>query len=141
MGIGSLFVLDALGPGERLPGNMFVPVDLLRPVLDELVSTGQQSGGRRPWIGVNSREEDGRVKVVQVNEDSPAALAGIEAGDILLSLDGQPIASLREFYQALWSRGPAGVQVNLRVLHGPNVRDVVVSSIDRTQFMKKRPLV
>jgi serine protease Do len=141
VGIGSLFVLDALTPGERLPGNMFVPVDLLAPVLDELVRTGQQSGGRRPWIGVNSLEEDGRVKVVQVNEESPAAEAGIKAGDIILSIDGQPVESLQGFYQALWARGPAGVKVNLRVLHGPNVRDIEVSSIDRADFMKKRPVV
>jgi S1-C subfamily serine protease len=141
VGIGSLFVLDALTPGERLPGNMFVPVDLLRPVLEELVRTGKQSGGRRPWLGLNSLEEDGRVKIIQVNEDSPAAQAGLAAGDIILSLDGQPVESLRQFYQALWARGPAGVQVSLRVLHGPNVRDVTITSIDRADFMKKRPMV
>ena len=141
VGIGSLFVLDALTPGEKLPGNMFVPVDLLQPVLDELVRTGQQSGGRRPWLGLNSLEEDGRVKIIQVNDDSPAAQAGIKAGDIILSVDGQPIESLRQFYQALWARGPAGVQVSLRVLHGPNVREVTVTSIDRADFMKKRPIV
>ena len=141
VGIGSLFVLDALAPGEKLPGNMFVPVDLLPPVLDELVKTGRQSGARRPWLGVNSLEEDGRVKVVQVNEESPAAQAGIEPGDIILSIDGQPVESLRGFYEVLWARGPAGVQVNLRVLHGPNVREVTVTSIDRADFMKKRPTV
>ena len=141
VGIGSLFVLDALTPGEKLPGNMFVPVDLLRPVLDELVRTGRQSESGRPWIGVNSLEEDGRVKVVQVNEESPAAVAGIQAGDIILSIEGQPVESLQQFYQALWARGSAGVTVNLRVLHGPNVRDVTVNSIDRSDFMKKRPSI
>jgi S1-C subfamily serine protease len=141
VGIGSLFVMDALTPGERLPGNMFVPIDLLRPVLDEMVRNGQQSGSRRPWIGVNSLEEDGRVKVVQVNEESPAAIAGIQAGDIILSVEGEPVDSLQKFYEVLWSRGPAGVQLNLKVLHGPNVRDVVVNSIERAAFMKKRPTV
>jgi S1-C subfamily serine protease len=141
VGIGSLFVLDALAPGERLPGNMFVPVDLLKPVLEELVRTGRQSGGRRPWLGLSSLEEDGRVKVLQVNEESPAAAAGIRPGDIILSLDGQPVESLRQFYQALWRCGPAGVKVSLRVLHGPNVREVTVTSIDRADFMKKRPVV
>jgi S1-C subfamily serine protease len=141
VGIGSLFVLDALTPGERLPGNMFVPVDLLRPVLDEMVRTGRQQGGRRPWIGVNSLEEDGRVKVVQVNDGSPADEAGIEAGDIILSIDGQPVESLGQFYQALWGRGPAGVDVVLTVLHGPTMREVTVRSIDRAEFMRKRPTV
>jgi serine protease Do len=141
VGIGSLFVLDALTPGERLPGNMFVPIDLLRPALDEMVRTGQQSASRRPWIGVNSLEEDGRVKVVQVNEGSPAAIAGIQAGDIILSVEGEPVDSLQKFYGVLWSRGPAGVPLNIKVLHGPNVREVVVNSIERAAFMKKRPTV
>ena len=71
VGIGSLFVMDALTPGERLPGNMFVPIDLLKPVLDEMIATGRQKGGTRPWIGVNSLEEDGRLKVMRVSERQP----------------------------------------------------------------------
>jgi serine protease Do len=141
VGIGSLFVLEALTPGERLPGNMFVPVDLVRPVIDEMVNTGSQHAAHRPWLGVNSLEEDGRVKVVQVNEESPADAAGIVAGDIILSIDGQKVESLESFYQALWNRGQPGVMVVLTVLHGPTLRDVPVRSIDRTDFMKKRPTV
>lgn len=141
VGVGSLFVMEAITPGERLPGNMFVPVDLLRPVLDEMVRTGSQSGSRRPWLGVNSLEEDGRVKVVQVPEESPAAQAGIVAGDIILSIDGQPVQSLENFYQMLWKRGQPGVNVVLTVLHGPMTRDVTVRSIDRSEFSKKRPTV
>jgi len=139
VGIGSLFVMDALTPGERLPGNMFVPVDLLRPVLEQLVKTGAQPESQRPWLGVNSLEEDGRVKVVQVNEESPAADAGIVPGDIILGIDGQPVDSLERFYRNLWTRGPAGVDIVLTVLHGPQTKEVTVRSIDRQQFMRKRP--
>jgi S1-C subfamily serine protease len=139
VGIGSLFVLDALAPGERLPGNMFVPVDLLKPVLEEMVRTGERASARRPWLGVDSFEEDGRVKVMQVNEESPAAKAGIVAGDIILSVNGELVATLENFYNTLWTRGPAGVDVVLQVLHGPTVRDVTVRSIDRAEFMRHRP--
>ena len=139
--IGSLFVLEALTPGQRLPGNMFVPVDLVRPVLDELVRTGSQHGAPRPWLGVNTLVEDGRVKVLQVNDEGPAAVAGIVAGDIILSIDGEKVASLETFYQALWNRGPAGVMVVLTVLHGPTMREVPVLSIDRADFVRKRPTV
>jgi serine protease Do len=138
VGIGSLFVLDAVTPGEKLPGNMFVPVDLLRPILDELVRTGAQRESRRPWLGVNSLEEDGRVKVMQVNQDSPAQAAGIKAGDIILSIEGQPVESLEDFYRVLWTRGPAGTDVRLTVLHGPTPREVVVRSIDRRDFMRRK---
>lgn len=141
VGIGSLFVMDALAPGERLPGNMFVPVDLVKPIIDEMVKTGSQQAGRRPWLGVNSLEEDGRVKVLQVNEGSPAAQAGLQAGDIILAINGQPIESLEGFYTQLWSGGPAGVDIVLTVLHGPTPRDVTVRSIDRREFMRRRPSI
>jgi S1-C subfamily serine protease len=141
VGIGSLFVMDALTPGERLPGNMFVPVDLLKPVLDEMVKTGAQQASRRPWIGVNSLEEDGRVKVMQVNDESPADKAGIVAGDIILSVNGQPVENLERFYHTLWGNGTPGVDVNLTVLHGVSVRQVIVRSIDRQDFMRRKPAV
>jgi serine protease Do len=140
VGIGSLFVMDALTPGERLPGNMFVPVDLLKPVLDEMVRTGAQQAARRPWLGVNSLEEDGRVKVVQVNEESPADQAGIVAGDIILQVNGEAVGSLEKFYGTLWSRcGKPGNDVRLTVLHGPTLREVTVRSIDRHDFMRRKP--
>jgi serine protease Do len=140
VGVGSLFVMDANTPGERLPGNMFVPIDLLKPVLDEMVRTGAQPGiARRPWLGVNSLEEDGRVKVMQVNEESPADKAGIVAGDIILSVNGESVESLEKFYGTLWSGGQPGNDVRLTVLHGPTLREVTVRSIDRQEFMRRKP--
>jgi serine protease Do len=140
VGIGSLFVMDALTPGEKLPGNMFVPVDLLKPILDEMVKTGHQHGARRPWLGVNSLEEDGRVKVMHVNEESPAQKAGIVAGDIILSVNGEAVESLEKFYGKLWGRNsPPGTAVRLTVLHGVNMKEVVVRSIDRAEFMRRKP--
>jgi serine protease Do len=141
VGIGSLFVLEALTPGERLPGNMFVPVDLLKPVLEDLVRTGTQKDAHRPWIGVNSLEEDGRVKVLQVNDESPAEQAGIVAGDIILGVNGEPVASLETFYDKLWTRGNAGVTVMLTVLHGPTMREIPVRSIERNEFMRHKPAI
>jgi len=89
VGIGSLFVMDAMTPGERLPGNMFVPVDLLKPILEEMIATGRQKGGRRPWIGLNTIEDDGRLKVLRVSAGGPADRAGVQAGDIMLSAAAQ----------------------------------------------------
>jgi serine protease Do len=141
VGIGSLFVMDAMNPGERLPGNMFVPIDLLKPILREMISTGRQKGGTRPWLGINSLEEDGRIKVLRVSEDSPAEKAGIEAGDLILSLQGEKVEKLPEFYRKLWSAGAPGVDVKLKVLHGTEVRDVTIRSIDRLEFLRKRPTI
>jgi len=139
VGIGSLFVMDALTPGERFPGNMFVPIDLLKPALDEMLRTGAQAASRRPWLGVNSLEEDGRVKVMQVNEESPADQAGIAAGDIILSVNGLAVDSLETFYKKLWDHGAKpGAVVRLTVLHGPVLKEVNVQSIDRVEFMRHK---
>ncbi|HSS27278.1 MAG TPA: S1C family serine protease [Usitatibacter sp.] len=140
VGVGSLFVLDAVTPGERSPGNMFVPIDLLKPVLDELVRTGVQPASHRPWLGVDSLEEDGRVKVMQVNDESPAQAAGISAGDIILSVDGAPVDTLENFYGKLWgSNSRAGTDFHLKLLHGPTTREVVVHSMDREACLRHKP--
>lgn len=140
VGIGSLFVMDALTPGEKLPGNMFVPVDLLKPILDEMVRTGTQSEAHRPWLGVNSLEEDGRIKVMQVSDESPAEKAGISAGDIILRLNGEAVANLEEFYRRLWT-GTPGAEFKLTVLHGVDVREVLVRSMDRKEYVRSKPTV
>jgi serine protease Do len=140
VGIGSLFVMDAAMPGERAPGNMFVPVDLLKPILDDMIRTGAQPASRRPWLGVNSLEEDGRVKVMQVNDESPAAQAGIVPGDIILAVNGKQVESLENFYGKLWAPGASPVtDVKLTVLHGPNLKEVTVRTIDRRDFMRHKP--
>jgi S1-C subfamily serine protease len=140
VGVGSLFVMDALTPGEKLPGNMFVPIDLLKPALDEMIKTGQQRSSFRPWLGVNSLEEDGRVKVMQVSDESPAEKAGIAAGDIILQVNGEKVDNLEDFYHKLWV-GTPGTEFKLTVLHGVNVRDVVVQSIDRKEYVRHKPSV
>jgi serine protease Do len=139
VGVGSLFVMDALEPGEKFPGNMFVPIDILKPILDEMVKSGAQTASHRPWLGVNSLEEDGRVKVMQVNEESPADQAGIVAGDIILAVNGEAVESLESFYKKIWLPGAhAGSAVHLSVLHGPQVKEVTVNTIDRTQFVRQK---
>jgi serine protease Do len=141
VGIGSLFVMDAMNKGERLPGNMFVPVDLLKPVLDEMIATGKQKGGTRPWIGLSSMEEDGRLKVIRVSSDGPAERAGIQPGDIILQLSGKKIDNLPDFYRRLWSAGEPGVEVTLKVLKGTEVIDVKVRSMDRGENIRKKPTI
>ena len=140
IGIGSLFVMDALTPGERLPGNMFVPVDLLKPILDEMVRTGSQPLAHRPWLGVNSLEEDGRIKVMQVNDESPADKAGIAAGDIILRVNGDSVANLEDFYKHVWT-GTPGTEYRITVLHGTDVREVLVRSMDRKEYVRRKPTV
>jgi serine protease Do len=136
LGIGSLIVPDAGGPGTQSPGNMFVPVDLLRPILDGLIANGRRSGPQRPWLGLNADEVRGRLFIARVSPDGPAELAGIKAGDIVLAVGSDEVGTLDDFYRGIWARGAAGVAVPLRVLQGSQVKNVTVRSIDRAAYFR-----
>jgi len=136
LGIGSLIVPDAGEPGTQSPGNMFVPVDLLKPILEDLVAKGRRGGPARPWLGVNAEHFMGRLYVARVSPGGPAERAGLKTGDIVLGVGGEPVATLADFYRKLWARGAAGTQVPLKVLQGMEIREVTVRSIDRVEYFK-----
>jgi len=137
VGIGSLLVSDASGQNRRLPGNMFVPVDLLRPILAELQQSGTSAKSRRPWLGLNSSDQGGRIQIVRVSKDSPAELAGLEAGDVVLAVDGARVATLADFYKRLWDRVAPDGEISLTVLQGADVKTIVLKAQDRMQTLKK----
>lgn len=139
VGIGSLLVRDAGEAGSALPGNMFVPIDLLTPILAELIATGRRAGAARPWIGLATEVVQGRLFVTRVSPDGPAERAGIRAGDIVLGLGAGPVKTHEELYRRLWDLGAAGVEVPLRVLKDADVRDLRVRSIDRFEYFRQRP--
>ena len=136
LGIGSLIVPDAGGAGTQTPGNMFVPVDLLKPILEDMIAKGKRNGPARPWLGVNADEVRGRLFVSRVSPDSPAARAGLKSGDIVLAVAGEEVTTLAEFYRKIWGRGAAGANVPLKVLQGTSVKDVTVRSIDRNEYFR-----
>lgn len=136
VGIGSLWVSDALEAGAAFPGNMFVPIDLLKPLLDDLLAIGHRRGPARPWLGVYSEEIQGHVVVTRVLPESPAALAGLTRGDIILGVGGEAVGRQSEFYRRLWASGEAGSRVVLHVLHKKTVRQMAVQSMDRMAFLR-----
>jgi S1-C subfamily serine protease len=138
LGIGSLIVGDAGGPGTQSPGNLFVPIDLLKPILEDLIAKGRAPGPVRPWLGLNAEELRGRLFVVRVSPEGPAERAGVKSGDIVIGVGGEEVASLAEFYRKVWARGEAGVEVPLRVLQGMQVKEVTVRSIDRLQYFRQK---
>ena len=137
MGIGSLFVGDASGEGQPMPGNMFVPVDLLKPILAELQRNGTSKTSQRPWLGVTSSEVDGRVKVMRVVPDGPAEAAGLAPGDIVLAVDGARVTTLEQFYKKVWARSAPDTQVTLTVLQGSDLRVIKVQPVDRMTTLAK----
>ena len=138
VGIGSLGVPDAAGSGLASRGNMFVPVDALGPILADLIASGHRDGARRPWLGLTTREHAGRLIVAGVGDGSPAAAAGVQPGDALPGLCGQPMTGLTDLYRKVWGLGDAGVKVPLKVMRGPRTLDVDVASIDRLRWLRLR---
>jgi S1-C subfamily serine protease len=136
VGVGSLIVGDATGAGDGTAGNMFVPIDLLMPILGDLLANGRVSSPPKPWLGVNASEVGGRLVVGRVTSGSPAEKAGLKHGDIIVGVDGAATATLGEFYRKLWGRGTAGVMVPLDVLQSGEARRIEVPSANRLDHLK-----
>jgi S1-C subfamily serine protease len=141
IGIGSLIVREATAGEPKLPGNVFVPIDLLKPILADLVREGHRAGPARPWLGVSADEIQGRVLVTRVSPEGPADLAGLQAGDIILAVGTATVKSQSEFYQTLWRGGKAGDEITLKVLQGSDVRDIKVRSIDRQDYFRPKSTI
>jgi len=102
LGVGSLIVRDANDDDPRLPGNMFVPIDLLKPILPDLVKGGRRAGPARPWMGVSTDESQGRLVVSRVSPEGPADLAGLSVGDIILAVGDEGVRTQADFYRKVW---------------------------------------
>jgi len=132
-GIGSLIVGDA---EAGLPGNMFVPIDRLPPVMGDLLALGRPSTPPRPWLGVNLRELDGKLVVGRVASEGPSDTAGIRHDDRVTAIDGIPVHDLAEFYRTLWRRGDAGITVKLTVTRQGEDHEIEVKTINRYRYLK-----
>ena len=136
LGIASLWVSDTLASGVAFPGNMFIPINLLEPILGDLITHGRRQVPGRPWLGIYTEEIEGHVVVTRTLPDGPAARSGIRRGDIVLGVAGHSVANQSEFYERLWASGEAGDDVTLHVLHDKKVKHFVVYSADRTDYFK-----
>lgn len=136
VGIGYLlsrFMVPDLGV---MPTNMFVPVDLLKPIISDLKLSGKSRLQPRPWLGVRTEESYGRLFVERVTPGSPSEKAGIRPGDIILAVDKQAVQGMADFYRKVWALGDAGVAVPMSVLQGIEVRHLVVHSSTRNPDMQ-----
>lgn len=137
LGIGSLVVSDALGADHpRVGGNMFVPIDLLKPILGELRRDGASRSSSRAWLGMNCVEQAGIVRVVRISRDSPAEEAGLQPGDRIVSIDGTTVRDLETLYKTLWSK-PVQREVVLEIRRGAAAETIKVQSVDRAQTLSK----
>jgi S1-C subfamily serine protease len=136
LGVGSLIVGDAAGDGSAKPGNMFVPIDRLPPILGDLLADGRVSGAGRPWLGVTADDTRGRLTVARVTPGGPADRAGLQRGDVITSVAGDEPRSLADFYRKIWAFGAAGATVPLDVIHDGDKRRLDVKSINRLDHLR-----
>ena len=136
VGVGSLNVGDATGKGERMPGNMFVPTDLLAPILADLIANGRAAGAGRPWLGITTDEMHGHLIVSAVTHDSPADRAGLKRGDLILGVGGDPVNHLPDFYRKLYAQGDAGTVIPLDVFKDDEKQRVEIKSINRLDHLR-----
>ncbi len=140
VGIGSLYVRETLEGGSQVPGNMFVPIDLLKPILADLIEKGRRSGPARPWLGLATEELHGHLLVTRVSPEGPADKAGVRNGDIVVGVAADPVKTQEELYRRVWGLGAAGIEVPLRILQGADMREFRLRSIDRFQYFKEKPV-
>jgi S1-C subfamily serine protease len=136
VGIGSLLVQEALGE-EWEQGNMFVPIDLIEPIFEDLLAHGRAAREPRPWLGMYTQQDDGRLIVGGLAPGSPAERAGVQAGDLVLGVAGERTPGLADFLRKVWRLGGPGVEVPLMLAREGDVLRLSVRSADRSDFLKK----
>jgi S1-C subfamily serine protease len=136
VGLGSLLVREVIA-GEEVNANMFLPIDLLKPILQSLKSTGRVDRQPRPWLGVYAVELAGKVYVTGVVDGGPAQSADIREGDVISEVAHHEVGTLPDFYRRIWAVGPAGTGVPLTAMRGATQLHLNVRSVDRGELLKR----
>ncbi|MGE4218140.1 MAG: S1C family serine protease [Alphaproteobacteria bacterium] len=138
IGVGSLIVENAVSDEQYSPGNLFIPINAVKPILADMLQ-GRRSGPNHPWLGLYTDEMRGRLFVQRLAKDGPAAKAGIVEDELVLAVAGQKVTGLADFYRKLWALGQPGVKVPLTLLSlDGNLHQVTVDSIDRYGWLRPR---
>src|SRR5438270_2240489 len=136
IGVGSLHVQHASGRELRRDVNMVVPIDLLPPILDDMLTYGRPNRPPRPWLGLYATEIEDAIVVAGLSERGPASKTGLKPGDRILAVRDEPISSLASFWRRVWASGPAGSEVILQVVRDNDTMKVRIPSADRSRLLK-----
>jgi S1-C subfamily serine protease len=145
LGIGSLQIQAVSADPERPllhrerqgdDANMIVPIDPLKPILEDLATIGRPNRPARPWLGLYATEIGTSVALLGVAGRGPAHAAGLREGDIVLAVAGSPVSDLAELFRRIWALGEAGVRVPLTINREGRTFEVTVRSTDRGRLLK-----
>ncbi len=140
IGIGSLYIQHALPGEEQIDGNMIVPIDILKPIFEDMVTKGRPDRPSRPWLGMTTAETEEDLVVAGLAHRGPAMRAGVELGDAVVGVAGEPVSDLPTMFRKIWSLGTAGVAVPLTMQRDGRTFSVSVESASRSDFLKKPDL-
>src|SRR5882757_7441843 len=136
LGVGSLLVQETVA-AQTLDANMFVPIDLLEPILEDMTKLGRPARSPRPWLGMYTTPMQGNLVVGGLTQNGPAHRAGVRLGDVVLEVAGEPVADLADLFRRVWSTGPAGAEVPMTLARGKSTSRIRVASADRDDFLTK----
>jgi len=139
VGVGSLIVSDAIAAAPETPGNMFVPIDQLKPIIEELLEHGRRQGNGRPWLGIYTEMARGHLFITRIADDSPAAHGDLRANDIVVNVNGSKVVDMAGFFRNIWSSGKAGVEIELSILRNGEIFTIILKSEDRYDWLKLNP--
>ena len=137
LGIGSLYVSDAAAEGVPMPGNLFVPINDLKPILNDLIVNGKRTADVKPYMGLTSNDDTGKVMVTRVNDDGPAAKAGFRENDIILKVNKINIQDTEKFYKTVWSQGGPGTLLDFEIERNNQIISLKLTTMDRNDFFVK----
>jgi S1-C subfamily serine protease len=120
-----------------LQGNMLVPIDLLAPILEDMLKLGRPAQPPRGWLGMYTTEAGSKLVVAGIAPGGPAERGGIKVGDVLVEVAGHKPRSLGDLWRSIWALGPPGSEVPLKLLRKTSPIDVRLRSADRHDFLKK----
>ena len=141
LGIASLHVQQSTGE-QAAPQraardvNMIVPIDLLPPILDDLLTYGRPNRPARPWLGLYAAESNDRIVVAGIAARGPAHAADIHPGDAILAVNGESAVDLAGLWRRVWASGDAGADVAMRLLRDGKVLMAHIRSADRASYLK-----
>ena len=135
-GIGSLFVQQVVPDKGQIDGNMIVPIDILKPIMDDMLTYGKVQKPPRPWLGMMTTEMEDVLVVAGLVEDGPAQEADVRVGDFVLGVNGRPVEELAGMFRNIWSSGEAGVEIPLTLQRDGELIDITVKSVSRAARLK-----
>ena len=136
LGVGSLLVQTVSSSGEQAGANMIVPIDLLKPILEDMKLYGRPNRPARPWLGFLVQDIGDHLVVASVYDGCPADRAGVEVGDLVVEVAGETIDGLAELFRRVWDIGPAGTEIPLTIVRDGEPRSVRLESVDRDARLK-----